>query len=135
MVAQETNLNERYSIMEQDVIRDQRVQYEYRELNSLLEHIAEAPEAGDPTPSDPTWWIDDPEIFRWLITMEGKVNLERISRFRKSLLREDGVVDAQVINLEHGQIQIRVITTGGLPMGPLELAVGKLTARSLPADA
>lgn len=133
MVAQEMDQVQPDEITEQQLIDDQRVQHEYRELHELLEQIADAPASGLPAITDPDWWIDDPEVSRWLITLEGQVNLERVRTFRRSLLREEDVVDAQIISLEQGQIHIRVITNGGLPMGPLEHAVGKLTARSLSA--
>lgn len=131
MVAQEQDLNQQQSIAAQDVGADQRVQHEFRELNDLLAYIAETPVTGEPVSADPNWTIDDPEVTRWLITLEGRVNLDRIARFRRSLLSEENVADAQIISLDHGKIHIRVITNGGLPMGPLELAVGKLTARGV----
>lgn len=134
MVAQDVNQNERHQISDHEVSIDRRVQHEFQELNTLLEHIADIPLNETPASVDPNWRIEDPEVTRWLITLEGKVNLERIARFRRSLLSEDDVVDAQIVSLELGQIHIRVITNGGLPMGPLEHAVGKLTARSMPAD-
>lgn len=132
MIAQEMDLDQACDALEKDVSSDQRVQDEFRELNTLLEQIAEAPIDESPKVTDSGWKIDDPDLFRWLITLEGRVNLERIACFRQSLLREDEVIDAQVVSLEHGQICIRVVTTGGLPMGPLELAVGELTANGMP---
>lgn len=131
MVAQEMDKVQALEIAERELDDDQHVQHEYQELHELLAQIADAPTSDAPAGMDPDWWIDDQEVSRWLITLEGRVNLERIASFRRSLLGEDGVVDAQIISLDQGQIHIRVITRGGLPMGPLEHAVGKLTARSI----
>lgn len=131
MVSTDMNVDQRTDMLEKQVIADERVQYELQELNSLLEHIADTPVADTPEILDSTWRIEDPDVDRWLITLEGQVNLERIARFRRSLLAEEDVSDAQVVRIENGQIQIRVITNGGLPMGPLELAVGKLTAENM----
>lgn len=130
MVVQEASAVQQNNVLAQQVFADARVQHEFAELNNLLEQIAESPAPRTPQVEDATWRIDDPDVHRWLITLEGRVNLERIARFRQSLLREDEVIDAQVVAIENGEIRIRVITTGGLPMGPLELAVGKLTARN-----
>ena len=37
------------------------------------------------------------------------------------------IIDARVESFNDGQISIRIVTTGGIPMGPLERAVSSLT--------
>jgi hypothetical protein len=106
---------------------DNRVQQEFSQLSQLLETISEAP-AGEPFDSaDPSWLVNDFEVSRWRIVVKGNTRLDRIARFRAELQRRDDIIDARVERFDCGEIAIRLVTTGGIPMGPLERAVWALT--------
>jgi hypothetical protein len=106
---------------------DARVQYEFDQLNQLLAEIDEVPvtECGEST--DPNWHINDYEVSHWRIVVQGHTRLDRIAHFRSELQRRDDIVDARVERFDGGEITIRLVTTGGIPMGPLERAVWTLT--------
>lgn len=109
---------------------DERVQEEFDQLNRLLEEIDDHPVEEAPTQSDPSWRIDDHEVSRWRIVVQGNTRLDRIARFRSELQRRDDIIDARVERFDGGEIAIRLVTTGGIPMGPLERAVWSLTRGS-----
>lgn len=106
---------------------DERVQHEFHQLNQLLEVINDHPAHTIETQSDPAWRIDDYEVSRWRIIVQGSTRLDRIAQFRSELQSRDDIVDARVERFDGGEIAIRIVTTGGIPMGPLERAVRVLT--------
>ncbi len=110
-----------------DIVADERVQAEYNALNQLLDTIDEVPSDRLETNSDPTWRVEDHEVSRWHIVVKGQTRLDRIAHFRSELQRRDDIIDARVERFDGGEIAIRLVTTGGLPMGPLERAVWMLT--------
>lgn len=111
---------------------DQRVQEEFEQLNQLLAEIDDHPVTESPTPSDPNWHINDYEVSRWRIVLEGNTRLDRIAAFREKLYRRDDILDVSVESFDCGQISIRLVTTGGIPMGPIERAVCSLTSDAPP---
>jgi hypothetical protein len=109
---------------------DERVQYEFEQLNQLLAEIDETPPAESNNIPDPNWHIHDCEVSRWRIVVQGHTRLDRIAHFRSELQRRDDIIDARVERFDGGEIAIRLVTTGGIPMGPLERAVWTLTRES-----
>jgi hypothetical protein len=107
--------------------RDERVQYEFHRLNQLLAEIDDAPVNEGGESADPNWHINDYEVSRWRIVVKGHTRLDRIAHFRSELQRRDDIIDARVERFDGGEIAIRLVTTGGIPMGPLERAVWTLT--------
>jgi hypothetical protein len=112
---------------EHGLASDERVQHEFEQLNELLALINDQPAHNVETHTDPTWRIDDYEVSRWRIVVKGNTRLDRIAQFRSELQRRDDIVDARVERFDGGEIAIRITTTGGIPMGPLERAVRSLT--------
>lgn len=106
---------------------DSRVQKEFKQLNQLLHTISEAPVVEPRDLADPSWRIDDYEVSRWHIVVKGNTRLDRIARFRAELQQREDIIDARVERFDCGEISIRLVTTGGIPMGPLERAVWALT--------
>lgn len=121
---------------EHTLASDRRVQDEFDRLNRLLEQIevSPLPETGDELDSepnaDPSWHINDYEVSRWRIVVKGHTRLDRIAHFRSELQRREDIIDARVERFDGGEIAIRLVTTGGIPMGPLERAVWSLTRNS-----
>lgn len=112
-----------------DIVTDERVQREYEELNRFLSEINNMPpsELEAESETDPAWRVDDYEVSRWRIVVKGQTRLDRIAHFRSELQRREDIIDARVERFDGGEIAIRLVTTGGLPMGPLERAVWTLT--------
>jgi hypothetical protein len=106
---------------------DARVREEFDQLNRFLNDIHHLPVDVTPTQSDPAWRIEDHEVCRWRIVVQGNTRLERIVRFRSELKRRDDIIDVRVERSGDGEIAIHLETTGGIPMGPLERAVWTLT--------
>jgi hypothetical protein len=106
---------------------DARVQYEFDQLNQLLAEIDDVPSEEPAEAVDPNWHINDYEVSRWRIVVQGHTRLDRIAQFRSELQRRDDIIDARVERFDGGEIAIRLVTTGGIPMGPLERAVWTLT--------
>jgi hypothetical protein len=106
---------------------DERVQYEFDQLSQLLAEIDDAPADESAESVDPNWHINDYEVSRWRIVVQGHTRLDRIAHFRSELQRRDDIIDARVERFDGGEIAIRLVTTGGIPMGPLERAVWTLT--------
>lgn len=110
-----------------DIVTDERVRREYTELTRLLAEIDEIPPAELETDSDPVWRVNDYEVSRWHVVVKGETRLDRIARFRSELQQREDIIDARVERFDGGEIVIRLVTTGGIPMGPLERAVWTLT--------
>jgi hypothetical protein len=127
MIANEWPDESQELLFEQLLISDERVQDEFDQLNRVLAEINDYPVTESPEPSDPAWRIDDFEVSRWRIVVEGDTRLDRIAAFRRDLHARDDIVSARVERFDDGQICIRLVTTGGIPMGPLERAVATLT--------
>lgn len=115
-----------HATIEEALSRDERVQYEFEQLNRLLEEIVDVPLSEYSASSDPNWPIPEHHVSRWLITLKGELNLERVAAFRKTMLKCDNVLDARVHDLMNGRLCIRLVTTGGIQMGPIEQALGAL---------
>ncbi len=112
---------------EQALKSDERVQHEFGELNRLLAEIDLLDSDEVEQQSDPNWRINDYEVSRWRIIVQGNTRLDRIAQFRSELQQRDDIIDARVERFDGGEIAIRLVTTGGIPMGPLERAVWSLT--------
>lgn len=128
MVVQEMTAGQHYEVTFEHVLQnDERVQQEYDQLNDFLAKLSSSPIDESPTESDPAWRIDDLEVSRWKITLQGNVRFDRVAQFREKLQHRDDVIDARVDSIDQGMITIRLVTTGGIPMGPLDNAVWELT--------
>jgi hypothetical protein len=114
-------------VFEQMLEVDQRVQHEFDQLNQLLDSLGSTPTPETDVVADPNWHINDYEVSRWRIVVKGQTRLDRIAHFRAELQRRDDIIDARVERFDGGEIAIRLVTTGGIPMGPLERAVWSLT--------
>jgi hypothetical protein len=112
---------------ERVLANDERVQHEFDRLSRLLAEIDELPASDVDNATDPNWHINDYEVSRWRIVVKGNTRLDRIAHFRSELQRRDDIIDARVERFDGGEITIRLVTTGGIPMGPLERAVWTLT--------
>ncbi|TVR71166.1 MAG: hypothetical protein EA415_11850 [Sphaerobacteraceae bacterium] len=114
-------------VFEHVLAHDSRVQHEFDQLNQLLDSINEIPANELQDVADPSWRINDYEVSRWRIVVKGNTRLDRIAHFRAELQQREDIIDARVERFDGGEIAIRLVTTGGIPMGPLERAVWALT--------
>jgi hypothetical protein len=119
--------------MDDELRNDGRVQYEFQRLNQYLDDITDFPLDESPATSDASWTIPENDVSRWVITLKGEMRSDRVSAFRTSLLGCDNVVDARVDDLSDGRIRIRLLTTGGIQMGPVQQAVRVLRDSSEPS--
>jgi hypothetical protein len=110
-----------------EIVADERVRREYYELNRLLAKIDDIPVSEQPVTTDSNWTISDYEVSGWRIVVKGNTRLDRIAEFRSELQQHRDIIDARVERFDCGEIVIRLVTTGGIPMGPLERAVWGLT--------
>jgi hypothetical protein len=130
MTASPTNNPVEDLAFDDDIVSDERVIFEFHELNRLLKEIDSIPPSEVETNADPNWRINDYEVSRWRVVVKGNTRLDRIARFRSELQQRDDIIDARVERFDAGEITIRLVTTGGIPMGPLERAVWALTRES-----
>lgn len=114
-------------VFELSLAGDERVQREFAQLNRLLEEIDHVEQTVEDNASDSNWYINDYEVSRWRIFVKGNTRLDRIAHFRSELQHRDDIIDARVERFDGGEIAIRLVTTGGIPMGPLQKAVWTLT--------
>jgi hypothetical protein len=134
VVHQDVEIHRRDASIEEVLRKDVHVQYEFDQLSRFLEEISDFPLDESPATSDPLWPIPENNVSRWVITLEGEMQVDRVSVFRKSLLGCQNVVDARVHNLMDGHICIRLVTTGGIQMGPVEQALSILRDPAEVAD-
>jgi hypothetical protein len=130
VVEADVTRNHRDETVEELLDRDIRVQHEFEQLSRLLKEIVDIPLNETPVTSDPSWPIPERHVSRWLITLEGEIRSDRVTAFRGTLLKCDNVIDVHVSDLLDGHICIRVVTTGGIHMGPLQRAITELRTPS-----